>query len=349
MVLAAVSRGRREVEPGFPGLSRYTGPWWLSPRGEGTGEGEAPSPGKMVPVRSSPASPTPPALPGGDTRTFLSGNPHPARASWRGYPYVPLWQPPPRPRFALLPRPLPGAGAVMAIARGKPCQGVVLAVVFREKGGERARTWFDPGISPCSGPWWLSPRGEGTGEGARPLPGQNGTRTSLSGSPHPARACGAPPPPPPGGEGSAGDSRWEAVPGSPPGSPRAVDRGGYRHGGRGPGGSPPPRRCELIRPSPAAPTPPAPAALLLRPLPGARTVMAIPGGKPCPVLPRVPPVQWTAWWLSPWGEGTGEGEAPSPQAGTRTFLFKAPGPRPPEGGSTWDTREKPSPGMQPPG
>jgi len=76
--------------------------------------------------------------------------------------------PPLRPRFALLPRPLPGAGAVMAIARGKPCQGVVLAVVFREKGGERARTWFDPGISPCSGPWWLSPRGVGTGEGVSP-------------------------------------------------------------------------------------------------------------------------------------------------------------------------------------
>ena len=74
----------------------------------------------------------------------------------------------------------------MAIARGKPYQGVVLAVVFREKGGERARTWFDPGISPCTGPWWLSPRGEGTGEGA----------------------------PPPGGEGSQGDTRWEAVPGS---------------------------------------------------------------------------------------------------------------------------------------
>ncbi len=59
--------------------------------------------------------------------------------------------------------------------------------------------------------------------------------------------------------------------------------------------------------------------------------MAIPGGKPCPVLPRVPPVQWTAWWLSPWGEGTGE-VSPSPQAGTLTFLFKTPGPRPPEGG-----------------
>ena len=39
-------------------------------------------------------------LPGQNgTRTFLSGIPHPARASWRGYSYVPLWQPPPRPRF----------------------------------------------------------------------------------------------------------------------------------------------------------------------------------------------------------------------------------------------------------
>ncbi len=62
IVLAAVSRGRREPESDFPGLSRYTGPWWLSPRGEGTGEGETPSPGKMVPESSSPATPTLPGL-----------------------------------------------------------------------------------------------------------------------------------------------------------------------------------------------------------------------------------------------------------------------------------------------
>ena len=68
---------------------------------------------------------------------------------------------------------------------------------------------------------------------------------SSSPSPHPARP---PPPSPPGGEGSHGDTRWGAVPGSgadagfPEGSdevqalarkrlfPRALDRGGYRHG-----------------------------------------------------------------------------------------------------------------------
>jgi hypothetical protein len=43
------------------------------------------------------------------------------------------------------------------------------------------------------------------------LPGGD-TRTSLSGSPTPP-ALRAPPPPPPGGEGSQGDTRWEAVPG----------------------------------------------------------------------------------------------------------------------------------------
>ena len=71
-------------------------------------------------------------------------------------------------------------------------------------------------------------------------------------------ALRAPPPPLPRGGGSHGDSQWEAVSGSgadasfpkdreesagenrletgsSPGSPRAVDRGGYRHGGSGPG------------------------------------------------------------------------------------------------------------------
>jgi len=122
----------------------------------------------------------------------------------------------------------------------------------------------------------------------------------------------------------------------------------------------------LVRSSPAAPTPPALRAPPPPP-PGGRGShgdsqgKAVSGGgagggfsgeggraSPDLVRPRVLPVQWTVG-ISPWGEGTGEGEAPSPQAGTRTFLFKAPGPRPPEGGSTWDTREKPSPGMQPPG
>ncbi len=122
-----------------------------------------------------------------------------------------LRHPPPRPRCALLPRPHPGARAVRAIPGGKPRQGVVLTPVSREK-GERARTRFLPRISPCSGPWWISPRGEGTGEGARPLPGQNDTRKFLSGNPHPARPSASSPT---RGAGAVrGDIRWEAVPGS---------------------------------------------------------------------------------------------------------------------------------------
>src|SRR5688572_18673899 len=76
-------------------------------------------------------------------------------------------------------------------------------------------------------------------------------RSPPSPTPPPPRA---PPPPPPGGGGSHGDIRWNAAPGggadagfpkdgeesasknqletgSSPGSPHAVDRGGYRHGG----------------------------------------------------------------------------------------------------------------------
>ena len=68
------------------GISPWSGPWWISPWGRGPGR-ETPSP----------------------------------RA--KCHPTVPLRQPPPRPRFALLPRPLPGARAVMAISRGKPCPG----------------------------------------------------------------------------------------------------------------------------------------------------------------------------------------------------------------------------------
>jgi len=201
--------------------------------------------------------------------------PHPARASHRWHTHMLLRHPPPRPRCALLPRPHPGARAVRAIPGGKPRQGVVLTPVSREK-GERARTRFLPRISPCSGPWWISPRGEGTGEGARPLPGQNDTRKFLSGNPHPARPSVSSPT---RGAGAVrGDIRWEAVPGSSadvgfpedreesasenrletgssPVPPRAVDRGGYRPRGWGPGrGSPPSRRrvpvCSSSKPPP---------------------------------------------------------------------------------------------------
>ena len=49
-------------------------------------------------------------------------------------------------------------------------------------------------------------------------------------------------------------------------------------------------------------------------------------------------MEWTVG-ISPWGEGTGEGETPSPQAGTRTFLLKVPAP--PFGGAVrGDTQGK---------
>ena len=84
-------------------------------------------------------------------------SPHPPLR--RGIPIRPSPAAPPRPRCALLPRPSREAGAVLAISR-------------------EGRIRFFPEISPCSGPWWLSPRGEGTGAGAvlaisggKPCPG----------------------------------------------------------------------------------------------------------------------------------------------------------------------------------
>ena len=121
--------------------------------------------------------------------------------------------------------------------------------------------------------------------------------------PHPARACGAPPPPPPRGRWQCvaisgkqpypGWSRWAAVPGSSPGSPHVLDRGDIATGGGADGEGelvPPPLSPTLQTPcslpalscprlhegypdtSPAPPTPPAPSALLPRPLSGAVAV-----------------------------------------------------------------------------
>ena len=49
-------------------------------------------------------------------------------------------------------------------------------------------------------------------------------------APPPRPACAAPPP---GAGYVRGDTWWKAVPGSFPAYPHAVDRGGYRHRGRG--------------------------------------------------------------------------------------------------------------------
>jgi len=122
------------------------------------------------------------------------------------------------------------------------------------------------------------------------------THMLSAGTPHPARAFGAPPPPPPRGRGPCvaisgeqpypGCSRWEAVSGSSPGSPHAVDRGDIATGGGADGEGelvPPPlsltlpNSAHLIDPprrhfcggcpyaSAGTPTPPAPSALLPRP------------------------------------------------------------------------------------
>ena len=73
----------------------------------------------------------------------------------------------------------------------------------------------DPDCStahPGSGPWWASPRGVGTGEGARPRPAGGGTRRTLLIAPTPPGL--RPPPPPPRGAGAVcGDTRGKPCPG----------------------------------------------------------------------------------------------------------------------------------------
>jgi len=103
------------------------------------------------------------------------------------HPTVPLRQPPPRPRFALLPRPLPGARAVMAISRGKPCPGSGADAGFpgeRESGPESGSSPGSPralhrgGYRPGGG----AVRGD-TGDKPSPgrqTPGQCEKRSILS-------------------------------------------------------------------------------------------------------------------------------------------------------------------------
>ena len=73
----------------------------------------------------------------------------------------------------------------------------------------------DPDCStahPGSGPWWASPRGVGTGEGACPHPAGGGTRRTLLIAPTPPGL--RPPPPPPRGAGAVcGDTRGKPCPG----------------------------------------------------------------------------------------------------------------------------------------
>ena len=143
-----------------------------------------------------------------------------------------------------------------------------------------------PGLSPCSGPWWISPLGErltGRGEASplpclqipilrfvgiphsagseipihfyrqppphprlrqqathTPLPAppphprlRRDTRTFSTGSPHPARASGAPPPPPPGGRGQCSRYLVESRPRGGAGGQPCTGPWGYRVWGRG--------------------------------------------------------------------------------------------------------------------
>ena len=184
------------------------------------------------------------SLPGTSRR--FSPAPHPARACGRGYPDTSPASPAP-----------PGGGSARAYIRGAAVSGV-------QPVGSRA---LDRGDIATGG-------GGSRGGGTRsPSPVSNApTILLLAGLPHPTRAFGAPPPPPPGGGGSACDIRGTAVSGSSPGSPHAVDRGDIATGGEadGEGELVPPPLSLTLQPSyfsPATPTPPAPAALLPRPLP----------------------------------------------------------------------------------
>ena len=112
-------------------------------------------------------------------------------------------------------------------------------------------------------------------------PSPAGYPYTSAGDPRPARACGAPPPPPRRGRGPCvaisgeqpcpGWSWWEAVSGSSPGSPRALDRGDIATGGGADGEGelvPPPLSRTLQTPCfslPASPTSPAPSLPAHRP------------------------------------------------------------------------------------
>ena len=172
-------------ERSSPGLSQYTGPWWISPLGgEADGEGGLPS---------SPVSPR------SDTR-----------------------KPPPRPRFALLPRPPGGTGAVCGDIQGNPCLGVALDPVLLRP---IPMQWTVAAIAP----------GEGlTGRGACPPPLSH--HVAILTTPHPARASRSSPAPSGGRGQCVAISRGKPCQGVtldlvlPRACPRTPDRGSYHTG-----------------------------------------------------------------------------------------------------------------------
>jgi len=195
-----------------------------------------------------------------------------------GYPYTSP-APPPRPRLRRSsPAPTGGAGSVRGDTWWKAVSGV-------EPAGSRDR--FFAGLSPCSGPWWISPSGERlTGRGgASPLPCLQIPILRFVGIPHsagslhPTRAfvgipvhslpaAPTPPAPPallprplPAGGGSARDTWWKAVPGVEPVGSRALDRGDIAFGGGADGEGelvPPPLSLTLQTPC-SLPAPSRPA------------------------------------------------------------------------------------------
>jgi len=150
----------------FAGLFPDTGPCGYRHGGRGRRGGGTCS---SSPVSHAPDTLPPPAAPPRprlrrDTHTLLAGPPTPPAPA------------------ALLPRPHRGAGSVRGDTWWAAVSGVELV-------GSRAR--FFSRISPCCGPWGISPRGVGpTGRGnSFPLPCLSRSRYLASaGNPHPARA-----------------------------------------------------------------------------------------------------------------------------------------------------------------
>ena len=143
-------------------------------------------------------------------------HPHPARACGKGYPYSSAGIPTPPAPAALLPRPLLGAGSVRGDIRRTAVSGFFPAYSrILDRGDIATGGWGRRGGGTRSpSPVSNTPETPHTS----PTPPRLATQTPLAGTPHPARACGAPPPPPPGAEAVRGDIRRATVSGVEPGA-----------------------------------------------------------------------------------------------------------------------------------
>ncbi len=240
----------------FSGISPCTGPWGYRHWGRGRRGGGTCSPSPVshapdtlllvadisarathTPLPATPAPPTPSAR---DTHTLLPATPTPPAPSLAGYPYTSAGIPHLARAFGAPPPPPPrGRGPCVAISGEQPCPALLRDL-------------------PVHWTVWISPRGEGpTGRGNLfPLPCLSRSRHLAPCQPYPARP-------------SAGRLPihlcWR-----PPPHPR------LRRDIRALLPAPPPRPC--LQPagypyaSAGTPTPPAPSALLPRPLLGAGSV-----------------------------------------------------------------------------